>query len=305
MSKKKGIIFGAIGVACVAIIIGFCCVFFGNKAVKGVPQTLYVDNIEGNYFLITDFSGEYTYRFKLEHLIDEEYFMVSEVDSKSNMLNLSEQNLGIIAGDNYRFSVCFVLENEKGAYSQTMEWQPNLTLSEIDYDFVEFQEDSALLTWKQVYLADGYSVRLVDQNGTAKEFKTQTNQISLDNVQVGRYKIFIMATSKNSYIFPSLLGEGKEILIKRQNQILSAERKLNNALSLSCSQQIDKVEIFVDGKLKATLDIENVEKDGTLFLYHFSKVGFILDDVDFETSIVQLKTLESEFVFESDLIQLK
>jgi len=45
MSKKKGIIFGAIGVACVAIIIGFCCVFFGNKAVKGVPQTLYVDKL--------------------------------------------------------------------------------------------------------------------------------------------------------------------------------------------------------------------------------------------------------------------
>lgn len=304
MSKKQGIIFGAIGVACVAIIIGFCCVFLGNKAVKGVPQSLYVDNIDGNYFLITDFSGEYNYRFRLEHLIDEEYFTVAEVDSKTNMLNLSEQNLGINAGDNYRFSVCYILENEKGAYSQTMEWQPSLVLSEVDYSLVQFEEKSELLSWKNVYFADEYIVRLVDQKGVMKEFKTQTNYLSLENISVGLYKVYIMATSRNTFISSSSLGEGKEVLIKRQNQILSAEVDDNNILNLSCTQEIQQIEIFVDGNLKAVLNVEDVNKNGNLFSYSFLKSSFILNDIDFVSSIVQLKTLMNGFVLESDLIQI-
>ena len=75
MSKKYKFIFCGIAFALAAIIVGLCFVFFGNKTIKSLPETLEVQKVEGEYFLVTEFNPEYHYQSIDKPLYSPMYFL--------------------------------------------------------------------------------------------------------------------------------------------------------------------------------------------------------------------------------------
>ena len=69
MNKKHAFVYSAIFLAVAVIITGFCFVFFGNKVIKEIPKTLTVEEYDDEFYLVTDYSGEFGSQFKLEQFI--------------------------------------------------------------------------------------------------------------------------------------------------------------------------------------------------------------------------------------------
>lgn len=302
MNKKLGIILGATVLALVAITIGLCFVFLGNPVIKDVPNDLYVERIDGNFYLVTEYNAQYKYKFKLETQVDGEFLTVSVVESQTNCLNLSNQNLSIVAGNDYRFSACFVSSdgNKDGEYSQELQWKPSWALDEVED--VSFNNKTGVLSWREVYLADAYEVRLVSFDGVQKVFPCNTNTVDLSDMPAGVYKVFVVAKSNNSQLTSSESTEAVEICLEKTTEIVSAKRDEFCNINLLCTQNVKEFEIYINGGLKATISSQAVSQ-GTLFEFSL-KTDFLLSRVDFESNIVQVKACELGQVKESALVQI-
>lgn len=305
MSKKQWIIYSAVCVAIVAIIVGFYFVFFGNDIIEIVPNSVKVEEIDDEYYLVTDYSGEYGYQFKLEQFLSDEYVTVAVVDSDVNMINLNESEIDIIAGQRYRFSACYTTENGagNGGFSQSLEWQPGWALDTVDYETVSFDDETQMLTWGSVYLADGYVVKFVDVNGNVVELSTGSNSISVQDVEAGKYKVYVFAQSLNLFLTQSYAGEGFDITITRKNMIDSVSREAEN-LKIHCTETVEKFEVYIDEQLKGVLSVSSFETENGLYLYTFENVDFLFGQTDFEKSVVQIKSLARGCVLESDLFEI-
>lgn len=303
MSRKNSLVLTIVIVAIVAMVSGFCFVFLGNDIIKIVPQTLKVEQIENDFYLMTDYNSEYGYQFKLEQFIDQNYVTVSLVDSKINTINLSKQNINIIAGKKYRFSACFTTENGagNGSFSQSLEWVPTWTLENVDYDNARYDELEQNLSWNDVYLADEYVVRFVNSNGDVFEKKTASNSLSLQDVAVDKYKIYIMAKSTNDCLKQSNVGEGINLVLCKKNEILQANKDSENAIRIVSTQKVESFELYVDGNLRGVFSVTNFEMENGNYVYNFDNAKILLNDINFELSTVQIKSNSTAYVKESDL----
>lgn len=303
MSRKNSLVLTIVIVAVVAMVAGFCFLFLGNDIIKVVPQTLKVEQIENDFYLMTDYNSEYGYQFKLEQLIDQNYVTVSLVDSKTNTINLNKQNINIIAGKKYRFSACFTTENGagNGGFSQSLEWIPTWMLETVDYSKVRYDELGQILSWDNIYLADEYVVRFVNSNGDVFEKKTVLNSLSLQNIAVDKYKIYIMAKSTNDCLNQSNVGEGVDIVLCKKNEILQANKDSENAIRIVSTQKVESFELYVDGNLRGTFNVVNFEFENEEYIYNFDNAKILLNDVNFELSTVQIKSNSTTYVKESEL----
>ena len=304
MSKKQILLWVFVALASVAIILGFCFVFLGNDIIENAPNETRVQNVDGDFYLVTEYSGEYGYQFKLEQLIDGEYVVVDYVDSDTNMINLSEQKLNILAGEQYRFSACYTTENGSGnsAFSEALVWQPSWNLDTIVYDSVLVDTEKNLVSWQEIYLADSYRLKFLDTDGEIFEATTALTSFSLNDVPAGKFTLYIFAESDNDFLLSSVAGEGKQLEIVKKNQILSTNRE--NGLTVVCSEKVDSFEIYENGVLKGVLKASTTEEVENGFVYTFSDVQFVLGSLDFENSLVQIKSLATDFVEESDFSQI-
>lgn len=303
MSRKNSLVLTIVIVAVMAMVAGFCFLFLGNDIIKVVPQTLKVEQIENDFYLMTDYNSEYGYQFKLEQLIDQNYVTVSLVDSKTNTINLNKQNINIIAGKKYRFSACFTTENGagNGGFSQSLEWIPTWTLETVDYSKVRYDELGQILLWDDIYLADEYVVRFVNSNGDVFEKKTVLNSLSLQNIAVDKYKIYIMAKSTNDCLSQSNVGEGVDIVLCKKNEILQANKDSENAIRIVSTQKVESFELYIDGNLRGTFNVANFEFENEEYIYNFDNAKILLNDVNFELSTVQIKSNSTTYVKESEL----
>lgn len=302
MSKKHTLILSSMVLAVAAIIAGFCFVFLGNKMIKVVPGTLSVEMIEDDFYLITEYNGEFGYQFKLEQLIDGNFVTVDLVGSKTNIVNLSQQKMNIIAGQSYRFSARYTTENGagNGGFCQTLDWKPSWILNSVNYNKISYDSENEILSWDKIYLADNYVIRLVDAKGGVTQKTSVVNSLSVESLEVGKYKVFVFGVSQNSYLSQSLAGDGSDMEIVRKNLIVETERGGNNALTVKTSQKIQKFEVHVDGQLRAVLSVDAFVSEGSLFCYNFASAGVLFNQINFENSVVQIKSLAMDFVLESD-----
>ena len=75
-------------------------------------------------------------------------------------------------------------------------------------------------------------------------------------------------------------------------------------MSVSSTEKVDVFEIYVDGALKGTLKVSDFSEDDNLYYYTFENSSFLFGQIDFEKSVVQIKSLASGYVLESDFVEL-
>lgn len=297
MSKKYKFIFCAVGFALVAIIAGLCFIFFGNKNIDSVPNFIEVQKIDGDFCLVTEFNSEFSYQFKLEQLIDEQYLTIEYVNSDVNTLKLENCKLNFEAGGTFRFSARYTNGNGRGKseFGESVVWSPNLSLGEVDYSKVGFAED--ILSWEAVVDADLYSIVAVDENLQSFEFTSETTAYSLSNLKAGVWTIYVIAKSSKNYLNPSEQGVGKQIIIERKNVISDAQLVDENNLTLSCSQEVEKFEVYVDDSLVGTLLAEESDNGS----YNFSNCAMLFKNVDFSVCEIKIKSLKVGCILESEM----
>lgn len=302
MDKKRVLSFSAMVLAAVAIIVGLCFVFLGNKSIKEVPNSLSMQQVDGDFYVVAEYNSQYWYKFRIEQVIEGEYILIDIVHTDKNVLNLSEQNLNVVAGQVYRFSVCYSTENGggKAGFSQGLDWQATLTLGTIDYDNVLFDGETEVLTWNKIYNADNYELRFIDSDGEAVVFNSADNSLNLSDLDVGKYQCFVVAKSENEFLENSPFGKGKEIVISRKNNIVENNRT-NGMLRVKTTQKVDAFEIYVDGKIRATLTVDDFVVEGEVFVYDFD-LTVLFNSIDFTKNVVQIKSLNTSFIIESDFV---
>jgi len=299
MSKKYKIIFCGVAFALAAIIVGLCFVFFGNKTIKNAPNSLEVQKIEGEYCLVSEFNPEYHYQFKLEQYIEDEYFTVGLVNSPVNVIKLEDNNLNIIAGGKYRFSVRYVNENGggKGKFSKPLVWSPSWSLDGVNYDTMTFEKDT--LVWDKVLQAEKYVVIVVDENDEKSEIFCFENECDLTSLKAGRYMVFVIAGSSDEFVNSSEAGVGKQIVVERAN-VLSNAHMSNSNLVVSSEYDVLKFEIYCDGELLGRLDA--AQREGGI--YTFENCQSLFDSVDVKSQQIQIKSLRNDYVLESDFVTI-
>lgn len=296
MSKKYKIIFSAIVVAFVAIIVGVCFVFFGNKSIKVVPNSLEVQVVEGEYFLVAEYNGEFEYEFKLEKYIDEDYMTIQTVQSKINTISLSDCNFNIDYGTSYRFSARYTNEDGKGKseFCESVVWTPSERLQTVDY--LTAKIENGILTWNAVPDAHSYTVFVVGADLQSQSFSCQEEECDLNGLKVGKYTAYIVANNEDFSAF-SERGEGISFVVERKNIISNATLVDINTLTLTCSEEVERFEVYVGEDLVGYLS------DGVLSggQYTFSNCSVLFEGVDFESSQIWIKSLKNGYSLESEL----
>ncbi len=305
MYMKKNIVltFSFIAVAVVAMIASLCFLFLGNDVIEGVPSAVKVHQEDGKVSLVTDYREGCFYQFKLEQMIDGQYIVVDLVTSATNTVDLADHALSVVAGEKYRFSACFATENGagNGEFCKALEWQPSWMLEQVSYDTMTFE--NSRLSWGMVSDAESYEVRTIDAAGIVKRKTVVLPRIDLD-LEVGKYRIFVVAKSSNEFVFDSIVGNGKEIVVEKKNQITEARIKTNGQLRILCSQSVGNFQVFVDGVL-----FTEFEGTGKTYLgqyeYTFADVDVFFSTIDFDACEVEIKSLGEKYVLESDFVALE
>ena len=306
MRKSLSLTLSFVAVAVVAMIASLCFLFLGNEVIDVVPKGLNVENVEGEYILVADYNSQYRYQFKIEQLIDGKFSLVSTVNSVDNAISLSKEPVSVIAGEKYRFSVCYATENGagNGDFSQAIEWCPEWHLQTINYAKVKFDKETAVLSWDRVHLAESYVVNFVDLNGNVKTKISYENNVNVSAYDVGVYKAFIVAKSSNAKLFDSSAGEGVEVVLQKKNQINEVVLGNDGKLEIVCSQDVRTFQVFVDDELVAELQGKGTAVGGG-YAYEFVSLNVVFANVDFASNVVEICSLNNGYVLQSDLVEIQ
>ncbi len=298
MSKRYKLIFSAILVVFVAIVAGACFVFFGNDEIKVVPNSLSVEKIDGKFYLVAEYNANYQYRFSIEKKIDNAYYLVDNVKNDTNSLNLSEQNITINAGDQYRFSVCYTTKNDlDGKKSQSIQWQPTWSLNAVDKNSIEIDENN-IMTWNSVYLANSYELVIIDDFGGSNRQIVNEAEFNLSPLRTGHYNIYIRAmNSENQYLTESI-AICKSVVRQGTNVILDATYA-DGVLEMIMTQNATKFEIEIDGVVVAQFTTEPADEVSDVYNVVIENASYVLADVDFSTQQVKVRSLDCEYISRS------
>lgn len=300
---KRFVLILCVIVGIVALGAGAVFFFAGKKSISITPENVAVKSISDDYYLTADYNAKYQYRYCLEKQVEGGYFVLGVVDSATNLLNLHDQKFDFIAGENYRFSVSYTTENGAvaGKYSEYVFWQAEAQLKAVDYSTLKYDVEQNSVSWTRVNNAVGYAVKLVDKDANVIEKRTSQNSLSLDGIEAGKYRIFVVATSGNQNVQSSSFGEGKDLVLSFKNHILSAKFDDEMTLTIECSQKVEKVELYTNSMLKATLSAKNVQKVGEKYVYSFD-CSYLTDEISGKT--VTLKALENGYILESEIFKI-
>lgn len=307
MSKKVKIILCAVCLAAVAMVASFCLIFLGNTIIDDVPQSVSVQKIGEEYFLLVDYNPQYLYEYKLEQKLDGEYIVLKKIHTDQNMINLSEQDITFAPGVEYRFSVCFATENGAGNsdYSAPLEWAPKWKLDDVDYQNVELDLSSLQLSWQAVENADTYILVLVDAAGKQTSEVLETTTYDMSSFATGRYKVFVSAYSSTGYYDLSSAGEGKDIVVEKQNQIVSTEMTDAGELEVVCTQEVAVFEVYEGNVLKMTVDAGRAEKKDGNYVYTITNAQIVFKAMDFENKKVVIKSLANGGILASVPVEIE
>ena len=163
---KKQIIWIASAVGVVAILLGVCLFFLTNNVIRDVPNTIFVQKVDEDFVLNTQYNSKYMYNFKIEQNIEGKYVTLAVVKSDKNWLNLSGRQLDFAVGNKFRFSSCFSTENDSGngSFCTPIEWTAYATLPEVDYQSVHVNLIENLITWDAVKNATQYQLSFVAES---------------------------------------------------------------------------------------------------------------------------------------------
>ena len=302
MSKKYKSFFIAIAVLFVSMIVGSLFVFFGNDDVKVIPESLSVEKIGDDFYLVAQYNANYHYRFSIEKKIDDKYYLVEKVKNDTNSLNLSQQHITITAGDQYRFSVCYTTKNSlDGKMSERIEWCPTLTLNAIDSDSVT--KTNERLTWDAVYMAECYEVVVISDFGEMQTDTTENPEYSLNNLAAGHYNFYIRAMSPNNEFLTPSRAISVDVVKKGINVIVDAAYQ-DGVLEMTMTQNATRFELYVDEDCVATFTVEPNEEVLSVYTVTIENCQFVFDGIDFLTSQVKIKSADSEYILESELIEV-
>ena len=307
MSKKVKIILCAVCLAVVAMVASFCFIFLGNTIIDDVPQLVSVQKIGEEYFLITDYMPQYLYEYKLEQKLDGEYVLLKKINTDQNMVNLSKQDLTWAPGVEYRFSVCFATENGAGNsdYSAPLEWVPTWKLDAVDNESIQLDLVTAELSWDAVDNADFYILVIVDAAGREQMEVVESTSFDMSAYATGRYKVYLSAYSTTGYFEISDAGLGKEIVIEKQNRIVSTEMKDSGELEVVCTLEVSTFEIYEDGVLKMTVDAGRAADRAGNKVYTITNAQIVFNSLDFENKTITIKSLRNGGILESRSVEIE
>lgn len=307
-AKKIVILISSLALACVLTCL--CLIFLTNKVIKEVPTTLEVQKIDDDFVLITEYSNEYLYNFKLEQKIDGKFVVLDVVKSKTNCLNLSEQHLDFALGNEFRFSSGFATENGSGdgKFCTPISWTPTKSLQEVEIQSFDVDFQTETISWGQVDDADFYALDFINQDGRFWTFTTYTNSFSWSDekheMKAGEFSVFVTAKSENANILPSKAVRGCEGLeIALQNEILDFSLG-EESLMLRCSQKVKILQVDIEG-VSFQIELDLPVEDGNDFIYDVSQHLSFFKNIDFSYSDAQLKTLTNGLVLESELFNVQ
>lgn len=302
MSKKHKLIFSLIALAFVAVIVGVCCVFFGNVDVGEVKiESLQMQTIDGDYVLVAKYNKKFDYRFTIERFIDDDYYVIDKVKTSSNMLNLSQRDINFVIGSKFRFSACYTTENDlNGRQSDYLLWDVDGNTISIEYESAIVTENS--ISWGMIEDATSYKIITLDGNGTKQEIETEERYFSFQQLPVGNYHIYICSVIGGGAVDYSKLGEGFDVSVKRANVISNADFDGENIVFVG-TEIVNYAEIFVDSELVATAEVQCSEEETGVFCT-LENCVFALTGVDLNSQVVQIRTKATEFVYMSNFTSL-
>lgn len=298
MTKNKILFWIFTLFASAAVTLGICLLFLGNDDIDVSPKSVEICVIDGDYCLTTQFDSKYSYQFKLEQKVDEDFVVLNTVNSKTNSIKLADANIDLQAGDTYRFSARYINENGSGdgKFSETYTWLASWSLAKVENVVYDSQNES--FSWNSVYLADLYRITLTNKDGISQIFQTTSTSFSLNQVEAGSYKFYVSACSENEYLNDSSMSDLNEVDIIRKNQISYAY--YNGTLYIICTQNIEKYVVYANGAQVAVIEADEVFKQGSYYYYIFEDAGIYMQNY----TSVQIKSLATEYILESDLIEL-
>ena len=303
MSRRYKLIFVAIAVAFLSIVGGIVFVYFGNYDVDAVPQSLLVQKVDGEYYLVAQYNANYEYRFTIEQRLDGQFCTLSTIDSTNNKILLKDQNLNTNPGNVFRFTACYLTENKvEGKKSQSVEWV--VPEEEFVVDYSQVTLTGTELAWERVDNATYYVVKLVDGNLEETILVTETTSIDLSEVYAGNYRIYIAPIEDLLNEENEQYGEGKQFTLKKTAHILSASLGEQN-LVVVVDEHIERFEVYNGNELLLTLVPSLTQEVGTGIRYTINDCAFLFTDIDFATADVKIKALSTAFVYESAFVSVE
>ena len=298
MTKNKILFWIFTALASTAVALGFCLLFLGVKDITDTPNSVEINVVDGDYYLSTDYNSKFCYEFKFEQKVGDDFIVLNKVESKTNSIKFDDANIDLQAGDTYRFSARYINENGSGNsdFCKAYTWLAGWTLDKVEN--VTFDSENEILSWKKCFLADSYCVTILDKNGESGVYKTIDNSFDLSQIEAGCYSVFVSATSENEHLKDSIMSDIIEITLIRKNHIYYGY--YDGTLYLICTQHIQQFVVYADGQQIAIVEADQVYKQGGNYYYVLEDAGIYMQNY----SCVQIKSLQNQFILESDLIEL-
>lgn len=304
--KTKKIIYISVAIlAFVAVVVGLCLFFFASRRIDTAPNSVQVMNVDDEFFLVTEYSGQYSYKFRVEQNLGGQFVLIDTIESETNIISLSQQDFDIALGEEFRFSACFSQENSDGEFSEPVVWVACTPLQSVDTSTISYDKETFILSWGEVANADRYDLLIVDNAGNSDVATLETNSVSLDEVPVGTYTVFLFATSDSQGFLTSSASERVVIEVEKHNEIVFASVDENLHVTLACTQSPLQFEIYVDNALRGTLQAgDGEEVDGVGFEFVLTDARTLLYGVDFENSVVEIRSCANGYLLESEFVTL-
>ena len=178
----------------VLIVVGVICFYFVTPDIDGSPTNLRVENYEGELYIVADYQEKYDYQFVIEALIDGEYVEIDTINSDKNALNLSEQEILLNAGNEFRFKVAYINENgANGDYSAYLEWTKVTPL-----DKIEVAVNGNVISWNSVMFAESYLVKLTHPNSLQEDIDVG-QELSYTLSGSGTFQVYVVAVGGEGF----------------------------------------------------------------------------------------------------------
>lgn len=302
MNKRLKLVIGFVALAVMVIITGVCFVFFGNNDIKLKPESISVEKIGGEYYVVAQYNSNYKYRFVLEQKLGDQYYLVDKILNDTNSLKLSEQNLTLTAGAEYRFSACYTTSNNvDGKMSDTVEWRPTWSLSSIDGASIVKTDEN--ITWQAVYQANQYEIIVVDDEAGTQKFYTVNPTFDLNMLSYGHFKLYIKArNTENEYLTDST-AVCVDVNRPVKNVLLSAEYR-DGVLSVFSVQNPEQYQVYVNGAEFVQLSYTNSTQVIGGYQVRFENCGAIFASIDFDTDDVVIMSLGQGYLLDSDAVAI-
>ena len=182
-------------VAVLAVIVGVICFYFVTPDIDQTPTNLRVENYEGELYVVADYQEKFDYQFVIEAKIDGEYIEIGKIDADKNALLLSQQDLLLNAGNEFRFKVAYTNENgANGDYSSYLEWRKVTPLDEI-----KVTVSQNVISWNSVMFAESYLVKVTYPNGEQEDIDVGQS-LSYELNGKGTFQVFVMAVGGENYL---------------------------------------------------------------------------------------------------------